>query len=75
MRIDVVLDLGKVPKLNNEVQDQGGVSVNDVVGHEIYSHALPYSLGHPCSDLNGCAADRENEIRSELGEPPRTFGP
>jgi RHS repeat-associated protein len=35
IKIDVTLDLGKVPGLNQATHDQGGVSVNDVVGHEI----------------------------------------
>jgi hypothetical protein len=73
--IEVTLDLGKVPGLNYQASAEGGVTVNDVVGHEIYSHAVPFSRGGVCHDApSTCAVAGQNFIRRELGEPPRTFG-
>jgi RHS repeat-associated protein len=51
----------------------------DVVGHEFFSHVLPWSGGvyygspYMCPDSTSCARDRENTIRGEMKRPPRTW--
>ncbi|MBW3572314.1 MAG: hypothetical protein KY467_14530 [Gemmatimonadetes bacterium] len=73
--INVWFDFGEISGLNTipEISQGGGVTEDDVIGHETYGHAQPHHEGWRCTDASGCARDRENVIRRELGHPPRAF--
>jgi uncharacterized protein RhaS with RHS repeats len=72
--IDITFDFSRIPEMRAQSRyaDHGNVTSADVVGHEIFGHALPFSVKDRCMD-DGCAQRRENEIRSELGHLPRTW--
>jgi uncharacterized protein RhaS with RHS repeats len=69
---------GLLPLVNEALQKKGliseggAVQESDVIGHEIYGHVQPYHEFGRCSDLSGCARNRENIIRKEMGHKPRT---
>ena len=72
--IDVALDFHQVTAMRAMAKyaNNGGVTVADVIGHEIYGHAAPFADRWKCLD-DGCAQQRENVIRAEMGHRPRTW--
>jgi hypothetical protein len=72
-------DFSVLPTLNADprIRRGGGVTEEAVIGHELYGHMLPFARGQFCGDegygRGACSVRRENYIRRQIGQPPRTF--
>jgi len=76
MVINVWFDFEEIDKLLSvypQIRSMGGITIDDVIGHETYGHAQPLHEGWDCRDETGCARNRENFLRLEFGHPQRTF--
>ena len=79
--IAVTFDLDDVQRLQKipAVRDGGGVTNDDVVGHEVHAHVMGFYRGDPagCSDGSygpqDCSIRAENRIRKEMGNAQRSF--
>ena len=71
-----ISDMLTDPTIGPALRANGGLTLEDVIGHEFNAHVFNYTPGIE-SFCPGCApspaAERENVIRRERGRPNRTF--